>query len=119
METTLAAQMLTNARVPTLPELNSKKQGKISGCSLSQLDSDGDGIYDDTDACPDTPAGAEVYKSGCKIEVEAEPTEESDTILGMESTLFMIVAGGGGLVLVTLVLFLILRSRGDDFRFRG
>ena len=87
------------------------------GCSLSQLDSDGDGIYDDTDACPDTPAGAEVYKSGCKIEVEAEPTEESDTILGMESTLFMIVAGGGGLVLVTLVLFLILRSRGDDFDF--
>ena len=40
-----------------------------------------------------------------------------DTILGMETTLFIIVAGGGGLVLVTLVLFLILRSRGDDFDF--
>ena len=36
------------------------------GCALYQSDSDNDGVMDDIDACPNTPAGAEVYPSGCK-----------------------------------------------------
>ncbi|MDD5451988.1 MAG: OmpA family protein [Desulfovibrionales bacterium] len=31
------------------------------------VDSDGDGVYDDTDQCPNTPAGAKVDKKGCWI----------------------------------------------------
>ena len=86
------------------------------GCSLSQSDTDGDNVADDLDACPDTPAGVEVYQNGCRKEVEAEPEEESDTIMGMDPIIFFAVAGGGGLLLIGVVL-LILRSRNDDFDF--
>ena len=37
------------------------------GCSLSQKDTDGDGVTDDIDACPETPAGATVDATGCEI----------------------------------------------------
>ncbi|DAC21619.1 MAG TPA: hypothetical protein HA345_06770, partial [Candidatus Thalassarchaeaceae archaeon] len=86
------------------------------GCSLSQSDTDGDSVTDDLDACPDTPAGAEVFQNGCKKESEAEPEEESDTVMGMEPMIFFAVLGGGGILLIGVVL-LILRSRNDDLDF--
>ena len=36
---------------------------------------------DDADACPGTPADVEVYPSGCKKEVEAEPTDDGDHMM--------------------------------------
>jgi hypothetical protein len=36
-----------------------------SGCSASQRDTDNDGVTDDRDTCPNTPAGAAVDSSGC------------------------------------------------------
>jgi len=86
------------------------------GCSLSQSDTDGDNVADDLDACPGTPAGVEVYQNGCRKEAEAEPEEESDTIMGMDPMIFFAVAGGGGLLLIGVVL-LILRSRNNDLDF--
>jgi len=87
------------------------------GCALYQSDSDNDGIMDDDDACPNTPEGVDVYPSGCKIEVEAEPTEEDETILGMDSTIFFVAAGGGGLLFLGLVFIIVSRMRGNDLDF--
>ena len=87
------------------------------GCAAYQSDSDNDGITDDNDACPNTPAGAEVYPSGCKIEAEAGPTETDDSIFGMDPVIFYAAAGGGGLLFLGLVFIIISRMRGDDFEF--
>ena len=43
------------------------------------LDSDGDGVYDGIDQCPDTPAGLKVDATGCPIEVKERETELLDT----------------------------------------
>lgn len=37
------------------------------------LDSDGDGVYDYMDKCPDTPSGTKVDKDGCPFPASAEP----------------------------------------------
>ena len=87
------------------------------GCAAYQSDTDNDGITDDLDACPNTPEGAEVYPSGCKIEVEAEPTENDDTLFGMDPMIFYAAAGGGGLLFLGLVFLIISRMRGGDFDF--
>ncbi len=87
------------------------------GCAEYQSDSDNDGVMDDVDACLGTPAGAEVYPSGCKKEVESEPTAEEDLIMGMDPMIFYTVAGGGGIVLLGLVFFIISRFRGGGFDF--
>ena len=87
------------------------------GCALYQSDTDNDGITDDLDACPNTPAGAEVYPSGCKVEVEAEPTEADDSIFGMDPMIFYAAAGGAGLLFLGLVFIIISRMRGGDFEF--
>ena len=87
------------------------------GCALYQSDTDGDGIMDDVDACPNTPQGADVYPSGCKIEVESEPTDEGDKILGMDPMIFYAAAGGGGLLFLGLVFIIISRIRGRGFDF--
>ena len=85
------------------------------GCALYQLDSDNDGINDDADACPNTPAGADIYPSGCKIESKSEPTDNEDTILGMEPMTFYAVSAGGGLLFLGLLFIIISRRRGNDF----
>ena len=36
-----------------------------NGCSNSQKDTDGDGLTDDIDVCPDTPEGEAVNEEGC------------------------------------------------------
>ena len=36
------------------------------------VDSDGDGIYDDQDQCPDTPAGAKVDSRGCPLDSDGD-----------------------------------------------
>ncbi len=42
------------------------------------LDSDGDGVPDDRDLCPDTPAGTQVNDRGCPIEEREIPLPVSD-----------------------------------------
>ena len=37
----------------------------LNGCSLSQQDTDGDGVSDDKDICPNTPDGEAVDGNGC------------------------------------------------------
>ena len=84
------------------------------GCADYESDSDGDGVYDDKDACMNTKPGAEVYPSGCAKEVAAEPVEEDDKIMGMDPMIFFAIAGGGGLVVLILLVFIVSRIRGGD-----
>jgi len=39
----------------------------VTSAVLVEVDSDGDGVPDDEDLCPDTPAGAIVDAQGCSI----------------------------------------------------
>ena len=42
------------------------------GCSDSQKDTDGDGVTDDIDTCPNTPSGVTVDSNGCPIPLFVE-----------------------------------------------
>lgn len=41
-----------------------------NGCAAYQLDSDGDGVFDDKDLCADTAPGVNVDENGCEIVIE-------------------------------------------------
>jgi OOP family OmpA-OmpF porin len=47
-----------------------------SGCPLPQ-DDDGDGVTNDIDKCPNTPAGAKVDASGCEIDSDGDGVGDS------------------------------------------
>jgi hypothetical protein len=52
--------------------------------SSSRRDGDGDGVFDQSDACPDTPNGAEVNASGCalsEIDSDRDGFSDADEIL--------------------------------------
>jgi hypothetical protein len=73
---------------------------------------------DDVDACQNTVAGAEVYPSGCKKETQVEPDTEAELIMGMEQTLFITLAGVGGLAILGLLFIIVTKLRGrDDLNF--
>ena len=85
------------------------------GCADYQADTDGDGVTDDIDACMNTEPGAEVYpNNGCKVVVESDSEETTDSIMGMDPMVFYIAAGGGSLFLIILVVIVISRLRGDS-----
>ncbi|GAB6043839.1 OmpA family protein [Endothiovibrio diazotrophicus] len=41
-------------------------------------DSDGDGVYDDQDACPDTPKGVKVDSKGCRVDSDGDGVYDED-----------------------------------------
>ena len=84
------------------------------GCADYQSDSDNDGVMDDVDACQNTVAGAEVYPSGCKKETQVEPDTDAELIMGMEQTLFITLAGVGGLAILGLLFIIVTKLRGRD-----
>jgi hypothetical protein len=86
------------------------------GCADYQSDKDGDGVFDDIDACINTEPGAKVSPRGCKIE-EAQIAEEEEMILGMNANLFLAVAGIGGIFIIVLVVMIIRRLGSSDLDF--
>ena len=46
---------------------------ELLGTPCEVLDSDGDGVFDYMDKCPDTPSGVKVDKDGCPLPVAAQP----------------------------------------------
>jgi len=42
----------------------------VAAAPAAPLDSDGDGVYDDKDQCPNTPAGREVDEKGCEYHLK-------------------------------------------------
>jgi OOP family OmpA-OmpF porin len=69
-----------------------------NGCSASQRDTDGDGVMDDKDVCPETPAGTAVDASGCPVKplvLEGVKFETNKAVLlpGSAATLDKVAAG--------------------------
>lgn len=57
-----------------------RDHGPEGTCERQQpKDSDGDGVTDDKDKCPGTPAGAEVTGNGCEKQNEDDEDEKRDT----------------------------------------
>ncbi|MFW5819191.1 MAG: OmpA family protein [Desulfovermiculus sp.] len=67
-----------------------KMQGFVQRVFYSTAkDSDGDGVYDEDDKCPDTPAGVEVDEDGCPVDSDGDGVPDyldkcPDTEAGVE-----------------------------------
>ena len=86
-------------------------QARINfGCADYQSDTDGDGVFDDIDACMNTESGATVTPRGCKIEEVQTSDSEGDMILGMDANLFLAISGIGGILVIVLVVIIIRKS---------
>lgn len=72
-----AALMYDELKDPTLRITVDSLKGKVSevetGISDLKKDSDGDGVRDDLDKCPGTPAGTVVDGAGCEIKMPTPP----------------------------------------------
>ena len=53
-------------------ELNVGPVITLSNAALSAKDSDGDGVKDRKDECPDTPAGVSVDAKGCPVDTDRD-----------------------------------------------
>jgi len=52
-----------------------------AGCSASQRDTDGDGVKDNVDKCPNTPAGEQVDAAGCSpSQLDADGDKVTDAL---------------------------------------
>ena len=90
-------------------------QARINfGCADYQSDTDGDGVFDDIDACMNTESGATVTPRGCKIEEAETSDSEGDMILGMSANLFLAISGIGGILIIVLVVTIIRRLSGNN-----
>jgi hypothetical protein len=80
------------------------------------LDSDNDGIKDNIDECPETPAGAATDTQGCSNEQNKKQNADETSNKGVSSGLsFMLyLVGGGILVLVGAGAILMLKSKGEE-----
>jgi hypothetical protein len=66
--------------VDACPDTPTGETVNDTGCSTSQIDTDGDDVMDDVDACPDTPTGETVNDTGCadsQLSIEDEVFAES------------------------------------------
>lgn len=81
-----------------------------NGCVPSQIDSDGDGYFDNMDICPDEPAGEDGFTDGCPRK-SASNDDETSSILESSG----ILIGGAVVLLVLIVAVVLIRRRGDDF----
>lgn len=78
----LTLNLNANAQISPNDYLDDKKYGSndlFMGANLgftfalfSEKDSDGDGVVDSKDACPDTPPGVKVDKFGCPIDTDGD-----------------------------------------------
>ena len=108
-------EFVTNALLPDKCPNSSTSNVDDEGCSKSERDTDGDGINDLLDNCPEEPKGEDGYEDGCPLPNQGGSDEET-TVFGMSPLAF----GGiiGGLILVLLIIGLVLRSlggRGYDY----
>ena len=76
-----------------------------NGCALSQLDSDGDGVSDNVDQCPNSENGATVSWNGCQVAVQ----ENEDSVTEDDSSS---IPGFAAVTALLSILFAI-RTRKD------
>lgn len=51
---------------------------ELLGKPCELIDSDGDGVYDYRDKCPDTPAGRQVNEDGCELDTDGDGIVDGD-----------------------------------------
>lgn len=73
------ALMYDELKDPTLRNEVEALKGRVSALEASDLlkDSDGDGVADKLDKCPNTAAGVKVDGSGCPLDVDADGVPDS------------------------------------------
>jgi hypothetical protein len=80
------------------------------GCSKSERDTDGDGVNDLLDNCPEDAKGNDGYEDGCPLPKQSGSDKET-TVFGMS-----IIAFSGlfaGLIVVVIIVGLVLRKLGN------
>ena len=84
------------------------------GCHISERDTDGDGVLDDSDNCVDQPKGVDGYDDGCPYVPQSG--DGDDDLFGLDAGALMIILGvsGLGLVIVGLIIARMLREDDDD-----
>ena len=80
------------------------------GCSKSEKDTDGDGVNDLLDNCPEEAKGNDGYEDGCPLPKQSGSDEET-TVFGMSIIAFSGLIGG--LLLVLLIIGFVLRTLGN------
>ena len=84
-----------------------------NGCHPTEVDSDGDGVFDFYDICIDEHSGVDGYSDGCpKIKI-AEA--ESSLIFGVSKMTLIAIVGGTITLLVVIVIVLRLVREDDDY----
>jgi len=75
----LLALMYDELKDPTLRQEVEALKGRVSALEAADLlkDSDGDGVADKLDKCPNTEAGIKVDGSGCPLDVDADGIPDS------------------------------------------
>ena len=83
------ATMYDELKDPTLRQEVEALKGRVTAVEKSvedlKKDTDGDGVADQFDKCPGTPAGTAVDGSGCPLPVAAAPTAPSSSVTGFET----------------------------------
>lgn len=108
-------EFVLNALVPDKCPNSPTTNVDDDGCSKSERDTDGDGVNDLLDNCPDDPKGDDGYEDGCPLPKQSGSDDET-TVFGMSVP----VLGGllGGLILVLAGVGFLLRrlgNRGYDY----
>jgi len=82
------ATMYDELKDPTLRQEVEALKNRVSAVEKSvedlKKDTDGDGVADQFDKCPGTPAGTAVDGSGCPLPKAPEPTAATSTVTGFE-----------------------------------
>jgi hypothetical protein len=82
------------------------------GCHISERDTDGDGVMDDYDICPNVPKGVDGFADGCPFVPASGDGEEG--LFGVDAGTLMVALGGGGLFLVVVAFIVIRLTREED-----
>ena len=80
------------------------------GCSKSERDTDGDGVNDLLDNCPEDAKGNDGYEDGCPLPKQSGSDKET-TVFGMSIIAFSGLFGG--LIVVVIIVGLVLRKLGN------
>ena len=82
----------------------------LQGCANNERDSDGDGLVDSLDNCPNEAKGVDGYVYGCPLEKQ-ESTSEATEIFGLSIITFVAICL---VVVILFILLIILRNRDID-----
>ena len=94
------------------PTTNSQYRNSVDlqGCANNERDSDGDGLVDSLDNCPNEAKGLDGYVDGCPLEKQASSSETTE-IFGLSILSFVAICLA---VVILFIVLIILRNRDID-----